>query len=161
MDDPEPDHVELTAPERGPASPDLLDERALPLLGLSWGTLLAIFVGGGLGTVARYLLEVGHPAGTTGFPWVTLGVNLSGSFAIGAVIVCAARESRVGSLLRPLVVVGFLGGWTTYSTFAVETLELGIHHRAALGLWYVVVTLVGGTALVVLGHALGRRLVAR
>ena len=95
---------------------DLLDEPVLPLLGLSAGTLAAVFVGGALGTVARYLLEAHHPVAPGAFPWVTLLVNLTGSLAIGFLIPLTEHAAPRAPLLRPLVIVGFLGGWTTYST---------------------------------------------
>ena len=60
---------------------DLLDEPVLPLLGLSVSTMLAVFVGGALGTVARDELAVHHPIGPGGFPWVTLLVNLTATWA--------------------------------------------------------------------------------
>ena len=75
---------DLQQPETPPQG-DLLDERVLPPLGLSISALLVIFVGGGLGTVARYLMA--HPfAAKAGIPSVTLVVNLSGSMAIGLLI---------------------------------------------------------------------------
>ena len=137
---------------------DLLDAPALPLFGLSFSTLTAIFVGGALGTLCRYLLESAHPAGTTGFPWITLGVNLSGSFAIGAVIAGTTGASRI---VRPLVVVGFLGGWTTYSSLAVEAVLLGTHDRVPWALGYLAGTVVGGIFLVAAGHSLGRAVADR
>ena len=140
---------------------DLLDAAALPMLELSVGTLVAVFVGGALGTLARYLLEATHPAGTAGFPWVTLGVNLSGSFAIGLVVVLTERTPARWRLGRPLVVVGFLGGWTTYSTLAVEAVLLGSHDKAVFAMFYLVATLGGGVLLVVAGHWAGRRLTVR
>ncbi len=79
----------LRADERARLEPeehDLLDEEVLPLFGLSLPTLAAIFIGGALGTVARYLLDAHHGAGTGTFPWVTLLVNLTGSFAIGLLV---------------------------------------------------------------------------
>src|SRR5579862_5407823 len=99
---------------------DLLDEPVLPLLGLSAGTLTAVFLGGALGTLARYLLEAHHAVGSGSFPWVTLAVNLSGSLAIGFLVPLIDHAAPRAALLRPLVLIGFLGGWTTYSTLAVD-----------------------------------------
>jgi CrcB protein len=160
MDDQGHRELEVTTPS-DPEGDDLLERSALPALGLGPAVLVAIFVGGALGTVARYLLETRHPAGSTGFPWVTLGVNLSGSFAIGAGLVGCERLSGRWALVRPALVVGFLGGWTTYSTLAVESVVLGVHDRAGAAALYLGATLVGGTALVAAGHGLGRRLWAR
>ena len=88
-------------------------------------TMVAIFVGGALGTVARYLLEAHHPLAPGDFPWVTLVVNLTGSFAIGLLLPLTEHLTHRFPVVRPLLVVGFLGGWTTYSTLAVDAILLG------------------------------------
>ncbi len=137
---------------------DLLDQPVVPALGLSTGTLVAVFIGGAFGTVARYLLEVHHPIAPGGFPWVTLLVNLTGSVAIGFLIPVTEHVALRVPLVRPLVLVGFLGGWTTYSTLAVEATLLGKDGDVATFVAYLVATVAGGLALVVLGHAAGRRL---
>ena len=136
---------------------DLLDEPVLPLLGLSATTLAAVFVGGALGTVARYLLEAHHPVPAGGLPWVTLLVNLTGSFAIGLLIPLTEHVSHRAPLVRPLGIIGFLGGWTTYSTLAVDATLLAKHGDVVTCLAYLAATVAGGLALVVAGHALGRR----
>jgi CrcB protein len=137
---------------------DLLDEPVLPLFGLSAGAILAIFVGGALGTVARYELAAHHGSASGTFPWVTLLVNLTGSLAIGLLVPITEHVSHRRPLLRPFVLIGCLGGWTTYSTLAVDTLLLAKDGDAGTCLAYVVATVAGGLALVVLGHAAGRRL---
>lgn len=147
---------EHDAPREGPER-DLIDEPVLPLLGLSATTLAAVFVGGALGTVARYLLEAHHPVAAGGLPWVTLLVNLTGSFAIGLLIPLTEHVSHRAPLVRPLFIIGFLGGWTTYSTLAVDATLLAKHGDIATSLAYLAATVVGGLALVVAGHALGRR----
>ena len=143
--------------DRG-GTPDLLDEPVLPLLGLSTATLAAVFVGGALGTVARYLLAAHHPVAGGGFPWVTLVVNLTGSFAIGLLIPVTEHLSPRLRLVRPLLLVGFLGGWTTYSTLAVDATLLAKHGDPGTSLAYLAATVAGGLALVVAGHAVGRRM---
>jgi CrcB protein len=145
----------------GPATHeiDALDEPLVPLLGLSAATLLAIFVGGAVGTVARYLFEVHHPVAQGGLPWVTLTVNLSGSLAIGLLVPLTDHVAHRAPLVRPLLMIGVLGGWTTYSTLAVDATLLAKDGDVASCLAYLAATVVGGLALVVLGHALGRKLV--
>jgi fluoride exporter len=145
----------------GGDEPDLLDEAVVPLFGLSLTTIAAIFVGGAVGTVARYLLEAHHPVAAGGFPWVTLTVNLSGSLAIGFLVPLTEHVSHRAPALRPLLMVGFLGGWTTYSTLAVDATLLGKNEDLLTCLAYLLATVVGGLALVVAGHDVGRRLVAR
>jgi CrcB protein len=139
---------------------DRLNQPVLPLLGLSAGTLAAIFVGGSFGTVARYLLEAHHPIAPGAFPWVTLLINLTGSLAIGFIIPLTESKTPRLPLLRPLAVIGFLGGWTTYSTLAVESTLLAKDGDIATCLAYLLATVAGGLALVVVGHAAGRRLTA-
>ncbi len=138
---------------------DLLDEPVLPLFGLSTGTLAAIFIGGAVGTIARYLLEAHHQVAPGGVPWVTLLVNLSGSLAIGFLVPLTAHVAPRAPLLRPLALIGFLGGWTTYSTLAVDATLLGKDGDIITCLAYLTATVAGGLALVALGHAAGRRLV--
>ncbi len=142
------------------AERDLLDEPVLPIFGLSAGTLAAIFFGGALGTLARYLLEAHHPVAAGSFPWVTLTVNLSGSLAIGFLVPLTEHVASRAPLVRPLALIGFLWGWTTYSTLAVESTLMAKDGAVAACLAYLVATVVGGLVLVVLGHAAGRRLTA-
>jgi fluoride exporter len=137
---------------------DALDEPFVPRLGLSAIVLFAIFVGGALGTVARYQLDAHQAVALGSFPWVTLVINLSGSLVIGLLVPLTERVSPRAPLARPFLVVGFLGGWTTYSTLAVEATLLAKDGDVALFLAYLAATVVGGIAFVVAGHALGRRI---
>ncbi len=138
---------------------DALDRPSVPRLGLSSTALLAIFVGGALGTVARYLLDAHHPVPQGAFPWVTLAVNLSGSFAIGLLVPLTERGARRAPWARPLLVVGFLGGWTTYSTLAVEAALLVKDGDIVTFIAYVAATVIGGLTLVVAGSGLGQKFV--
>jgi fluoride exporter len=146
------------APRDRDEPPDLLDAPVLPIFGLSAATLASIFIGGALGTLCRWVLASHHAAGPGTFPWVTLLVNLSGSFAIGLLVPLTEQVSHRAPWVRPLVMVGFLGGWTTYSTLAVDAALLIENGAASTCLLYLVVTVAGGLALVVAGHAAGRRL---
>lgn len=147
--------------EAGSAEGDLLDEPVLPRLGLSTVALLAIFVGGAIGTVARYLLDAHHPDASGSFPWTTLVINLSGSLVIGLLVPISERVATRVPLVRPLLIVGFLGGWTTYSTLAVESTLLAKNGDVGSCLAYLVATVFGGLALVVVGNAFGRRMALR
>jgi fluoride exporter len=139
------------------SSDDPQREPALPPLGLSLTVLLVIALGGALGTVARFLLDTAFVEAPGSFPTVTLIVNLSGSLAIGLLIPFVEKRTPRQPLLRPFVVVGLLGGWTTYSALAVGAITLLQNGQAAMSLLYLAATLVGGTALVVLGDAISRR----
>jgi fluoride exporter len=142
-----------------PRSEDDLDQLFVPRLGLSASTLVAIFVGGAIGTVARYELDARHPVAPGHFPWVTLLINLSGSFAIGLLVPLTDYITPRTPLARPLLIVGFLGGWTTYSTLAVEATLLAKDGAVADFVGYLVATVVGGLTLVIVGTAIGRKLV--
>jgi fluoride exporter len=139
--------------------PDLLGQPTLPALGLSVTTLAAIFVGGAVGTLLRYLLEVHHPIGQGGFPWPTLTVNLTGSLAIGLILPLTEHVSHRLPLVRPLFVVGLLGGWTTYSTLAVESTLLAKDGHIGTFLAYLAATVIGGVGLVIVGCEAGKKLV--
>jgi CrcB protein len=139
---------------------DPLTEPAVPLFGLSLAVLLVIALGGALGTLARFLLDTTFVQGSGHLPTVTLVINLSGSLAIGLLVPVIERSAPHHPLLRPFLIVGLLGGWTTYSALAVSAITLAQDGHATTSVLYLAATLVGGTALVVIGHALGRRLTA-
>src|SRR5258707_10687351 len=88
---------------------------------------LWIALGGALGTVARYWFSgfVARIIGET-FPWGTLLVNVSGSFIIGFFATLTGPDGRmfVGSTARQFVMVGLCGGYTTFSSFSLQTLNL-------------------------------------
>ena len=88
---------------------------------------LAVALGGALGSVARYALSgaVANAFGQT-FPWGTLIVNVTGSFVIGFFGVLTGPDARVfvGATMRQFVMVGICGGYTTFSSFSLQTLNL-------------------------------------
>ena len=98
------------------------------------GVLVAIAAGGFAGTLARYEVELAWPAGPGQFPAATFAINTSGAFLLGLFLAAAVERRRPGPHLRPFVATGLLGGWTTYSTLAVEavTLSKGGHSPTAL-----------------------------
>lgn len=117
----------------------------------------AVAVGGALGASARYgVAQIIHAAPST-FPWATWWVNVSGSAVLGFVLVLLVERFPPARFLRAFVATGFLGAYTTYSTFAVETDRLVQHGRAGLAAAYAAASLVGGLAAVTLGLLLGRR----
>jgi CrcB protein len=91
------------------------------------------------------------PVARDGFPWATFAVNVSGSFALGFLLVMILERFPADRYLRPFVATGFLGAYTTYSTFAVETDLLVKGGRAGLAAAYAVVSLLGGFLAVWLG----------
>ena len=139
---------------------EALERTAVPRLGLSAAVLIVIALGGALGTVARFLLDTTFSDSATHFPTTTLLINLSGSLLIGLLVPLVDNFAPRAPLVRPFLIVGLLGGWTTYSTLAVDAVVLAKDGHAAAGVLSLVATLVGGLALVVCGNALGGRLLA-
>jgi CrcB protein len=106
--------------------------------------LLCIALGGALGGLARWGLAEALPHDPRGLPWATVLANVSGCFAIGALLVVLAERRPDSHLLRPLFGTGVLGGYTTFSTYALDTRDLLAAGRPALAAAYVFGTLVAG-----------------
>jgi fluoride exporter len=96
-------------------------------IGSSMAMYLWVAVGGALGTTARYWLSglVARLIGET-FPWGTLVINVTGSFIIGFFAILTGPDGRlyVGSVARQFVLIGICGGYTTFSSFSFQTLNL-------------------------------------
>lgn len=88
-------------------------------------TALLIGIGAFVGANLRYLIGtwLGSHLGQ-GFPYGTLAINISGSFVLALFVAWAARHTSLASELRLVIAVGFCGGYTTYSSFANETIAL-------------------------------------
>jgi CrcB protein len=106
--------------------------------------VVAIAAGGALGAPARYGLAQLIPVAPDGFPWATFWTNVSGSFALGLVMVLILERFPPSRYARPFVAVGFLGAYTTYSTFAVETDLLVKDGHPLTALTYALGTVVAG-----------------
>ena len=116
--------------------------------------ILLVGSGGFLGSVVRYLLgaAVTQAAGTSRFPFSTLVVNISGSLAIGALAAIAQRENVLAPGTRLFLFTGLLGGYTTFSAFAYETLVLGREHAWAAAALNVLAQVALGLVAVWLGY---------
>lgn len=126
-----------------------------------WDLLLAISAGGVVGTLARYGLDTAIPHGSAEFPWSTLLINVTGCLLIGVLMGLLGRRSDPPRLARPFLGVGVLGGFTTFSTFAVQTQQLLTAHRPQLALGYLLLTVLGGALAVWVGSSAVRRRTAR
>ena len=115
---------------------------------MSW---LLVAAGGALGSVARYGAYRLWPVGPGGFPVPTFTVNLLGSFAIGLIYMYVAARGASADNARLFWMTGVLGGFTTYSAFALETALLGF---SLTGVAYVLATVVGCLAAALLGMKL-------
>ena len=121
--------------------------------------LVLVLVGGGLGSAARYLAGVwiARHLGAA-FPWGTLSVNVAGSFLIGLLATVADEAGGIGPHARVFLVVGVLGGFTTFSSFSLETWRLAEQHRLGWAALYVLASVALSLAGLALGIALARLL---
>lgn len=115
-------------------------------------SLLLVALGGALGSVARYLVS---RVLTGSFPWATLTVNLVGSLAIGLLAGLISKHTLPVEL-RLLLVTGFCGGFTTFSTFASESLTMLKAGDTLLTAAYVAVSVFAGILAVYCGLLLSR-----
>jgi CrcB protein len=115
-------------------------------------TLLGVLVAGALGAPARYLLERAVRRTGQVFPWGTFVVNLSGSFALG-VVTGAALQQGFSTEARTVVGTGFLGAYTTFSTYAYEIVRRGEEGRPRVATVYALASLILGVALAAAGLA--------
>lgn len=99
--------------------------------------ILFVAMGGAAGAVARYLFSnYVHAANPGQFPWATLLVNLAGSLCIGIMYVLIAERGLIHPDWRSIIIVGFLGAFTTFSTFSLETITLIEQGQYGLALTY-------------------------
>ena len=118
-------------------------------------TGLVVAATGAIGCVLRWLVTLILPAGR--LPWATLAVNLAGSLAIGVVIAALTARGLADSRMRAGLVIGLLGGFTTYSSFAFEYVAYAERKQLAVAVAYVAITVVAGALARALGVLLGRR----
>src|SRR3954471_12542507 len=106
-------------------------------------TWLLVGVGGAAGAVARY--GIGVAVGPREFPFATLGINIVGSFLLGVVLTAGAL-GRLNAQTTTAIAVGFLGAFTTYSTFSWETFTLAHTDRVFAAALYVALSVAVGFA---------------
>ncbi len=115
---------------------------------------LAVGMGGFLGTVCRYLLSMIPLTDKTGFPFITLAINVLGAFAIGLLAGISSKYTGANADLMAFLRVGVCGGFTTFSTFALEITNLFGAGKAWVGIAYILLSLVLGVGAVLLGKAI-------
>jgi fluoride exporter len=121
---------------------------------LDFRVLGAVSAGGATGALARFFLQSAWPHHTGDFPWATWVINVTGCFLLGMLMALIARRWPAQRYLRPFLGTGVLGGYTTFSTWAVETLQ----SRPWVAVLYAGGTLAGALAAAWAGGAVvGRR----
>lgn len=121
--------------------------------------IVYVGVGGAAGAIARHLINISPLASVfERFPLPTLLINVSGSFLIGFLLYLMTDKIDVSDGLRMGVIVGFLGGFTTFSTFEMEIYGLIKTGSVGLSVVYLVLSIAAGFAALLAGVALARSL---
>ena len=143
--------------DRGPFD----QTRQLPLPRLPLGVLMAVFIGGCVGGLARYVLTTSWTTPVRAFPWATLVINISGALALAVLVVLLSDALPPTTYVRPLLGSGFCGAWTTFSSITAGADQLIAHGAAGIGAAYVLASAVGGLGAAGLGLVSTRALVRR
>jgi fluoride exporter len=119
--------------------------------------ILSIAIGGAFGAVARHLVNISPLARTfDNFPLPTFLINVVGSFLIGFLLILLSDRFVVSENWRLAVIVGFLGAFTTFSTFEIEIYGLASERAHMTALLYLLLSIVGGFIAVVAGVRIAR-----
>ncbi|GGJ41499.1 putative fluoride ion transporter CrcB 1 [Streptomyces brasiliensis] len=124
-----------------------------------WPIIAAVAVGGAIGACARYGAALMWPTAQGAFPWTTLWVNVIGCGIIGVFMVIITDVWAAHRLVRPFFGTGVLGGFTTFSTYAVDIQRLMDGGRATTGLLYLAATMVAALTTVWTTANLTRRVI--
>lgn len=116
-----------------------------------------VALGGALGSVLRYALGLRFPILPGQWPWATFGINTLGCLLIGMLWAYVERSSTLSPVVRPLLMVGVLGGFTTFSTFGLESLLIWRNGQPTLAVAYMVASMIGGLLLAAVGAAFVER----
>jgi CrcB protein len=117
--------------------------------------LILVGLGGGIGSIMRFLVSR-IPFAQSSFPWATFIVNVAGCFIIGLLIGLSVKHQFLDANMKLLLVTGFCGGFTTFSTFSAENVHL-YHAGNYLTLaFYVLLSVIVGFAAVLLGLTLSK-----
>ncbi|WP_145576337.1 fluoride efflux transporter CrcB [Yersinia mollaretii] len=119
-----------------------------------FNTLLAVFIGGGIGSVARWLVSMKLNSLSHNIPVGTLVVNLIGAFIIGLTLALFTRLTHIDPVWKLLITTGFCGGLTTFSTFSVEVVYLIQDGKLAWAAGTVLLNLAGSLAMTMLAFLL-------
>jgi CrcB protein len=125
------------------------------------GLLGAVATGGVLGSLARYAVGLALPHTAGSFAWSTFVVNVTGSLGMGVLVVWVLSMAQPHPWLRPFLGVGVLGGWTTFSSYALDVHSMAQAGQGLVAAAYLVGSLVVGLVAVGLGITLGERLFGR
>jgi CrcB protein len=140
--------------ERQVTDPDLIPAgeppgsaaRPRPRRRVQLAILAAVAAGGAFGAVSRYAISLAIPETSSGFPWATFLINITGSAVLGFLVTLLRDQFPRGRLARPLLGTGFIGAYTTFSTFTTEAVLLARAGHPVVAVAYVLASVVAGLA---------------
>lgn len=128
---------------------------------MNWSIVAAVAAGGAFGSAARYIITVliQRLVGT-GFPWWTISVNVFGSFVMGVIVTTIALRWSVGQAGQAFLMVGVLGGFTTFSAFSLDVVTLMERDTTLSAGGYIIGSVVMSIAALFFGMAATRAILA-
>ncbi|GAA0356694.1 fluoride efflux transporter CrcB [Bacillus horti] len=117
---------------------------------------IALAIGAFFGTITRYGIGVWMEPVSSGFPYATLLVNLSGCLFLGWFFTLALAGSKISVAVQTGIGVGFTGSFTTFSTFSLETISLIEQNQLGLAVVYVLLSTGGGVLLAAVGYGIAK-----
>jgi|tagenome__1003787_1003787.scaffolds.fasta_scaffold20859013_2 CrcB protein len=138
----------------------VVQQRAAGVLRQRWDILLVIAAGGALGSLARWAVSRGWQHTAEQMPWSTWMENVTGAFALGLLMVLIVDVWPPSRYLRPFIGVGLLGGYTTFSTYMLDTRLLLAAGEVPMAFVYLFGTLLTGLLAVWIGMMSARGLVS-
>lgn len=125
--------------------------------GALWPLVAAVSAGGALGALTRHGLDVLWPPAASGVSWTILAINISGSLLIGLLMELISHRWPSNRFVRPFWGVGFLGGYTTFSAYAMDTVTALERGEPQIALAYLSLTLAGALTAAWAASALAHR----
>jgi fluoride exporter len=118
--------------------------------------VIALAIGGALGAVARYAVSLAIPTQDGQFPWSTFIINVSASFVLGFVLILLVEQFPRGRLARPVIGTGVIGGYSTFSTFVLDAVELMRAGYVGIAVIYLLASVAIGLLAVSIGMTSAR-----